>query len=408
MLKDKIFSKSALAVYLLATMLSVDNVIAAEIDTGSASTGGEFSWEASAGLGYDSNIYMAPDGKYNDYFYSPSVPVDPVTHSGFFIPVKLDGVYDSPVNASNYLTTNYKFTGDFYIDRDYSNADVSSHTINIGDRYVLGEKGRLQDFIYGGIILIKKKDEYTERDTGLDKETSALANVSARYNYTATGVELEYKQRTSKTKYGVKFKRLVRNYEDPVAISELDHTYTSLSGDVKFSLNRASKLKLKYKHSIYDYDDRHSRDATGTYSNSFPLLEYVYDEYIVSYLYKFSRDFNMYFDYSFKTRSDEYVGYHDYDRNKYKVRALYDYSKDIALKAVFTYWERDYPNAFAFDNDALEGKSYDSVKLEFGGDYAVTENKTYWLDFEWRDENSTDKRYEYDRMKIMAGVKFSN
>ena len=102
------------------------------------------------------------------------------------------------------------------------------------------------------------------------------------------------------------------------------------------------------------------------------------------------------------------MGYNDYDRNKYKVRALYDYSKDIALKAAFTYWERDYPNAYAFDNDTREAKNYDVIKLEFEGDYTVTENKTYWLDFEWRDENSTDKRYEYDRMKIMAGIKLSN
>jgi len=408
MLKDKVVKKYVRTVCLMAIVLGVNSVIAAEIDTGPASVSGEFSWEASVGLGYDSNIYMAPDGKYNDYFYTPSVPVDPVTHSGFFVPVRLDGLYESELNASNYLSTSYEFSGNFYVDRDYGNADVSTHTISVGDRYVLSEKGRLSDSIYGGIILTKKKDEYTERDTGLDKETSGLVNIAARYNYTGTGVELEYKNRTSKIKYGVKFKRLVRNYENAVAISELDHTYTSLSGDVKFPINKNSKLKLKYKHSVYDYDDRHSRDATGFLSSANPLLEYVYDEYVISYLYKFGRDLDMYFDYNFKTRSDEYVGYNDYDRNKYKIRALYDYSKDVTIKAAFTYWERDYPNAYAFDNDLLEAKNYDGIKLEFEGDYAVTENKMYWLDFEWRDENSTDKRYEYDRMKIMAGVKWSN
>ncbi len=413
MMKDKIGSTCIPATYLLVMMLNVNNVIAAGIgeadnEESPGAQGGALSWEASVGLGYDTNIYLAPDSAYTDYFFTPSVGVNPVTRSGFFVPVKLDGIYESPLNANNILSANYKFSGNFYIDRDYSNADVSSHTINIGDRYVFDEKGRLRDSLYGGIILIKKKDEYTERDTGLDKETSALEDISARYNYTGTGVELEYKKRIGKTKYGVKFKRLMRDYEDTVAISQLDHTYTSLSADAKFSISKPSKLQLKYKHSVYDYDERPSRDVNGNAFTSNPPLEYVYNEYIISYLYKFSRDLKTYFDYSFKTRSDEFVGYNDYDRNKYRIRALYDYSKDVALKAALTYWERDYPNAFAFDNDLLEAKSYDGVKLEVAGEYAVMENRTYWLDFEWRDENSTDKRYEYNRMKVMVGVKLSN
>jgi hypothetical protein len=90
---------------------------------------------------------------------------------------------------------------------------------------------------------------------------------------------------------------------------------------------------------------------------------------------------------------------------------LYDYSKKIDLKFTFTYWDRKYPNAYAFDRlvpgQNEDQKQYDSLKLEFEGEYAASKHKSYWANFEWRDENSTDLRYQYNRVEIMTGIKWS-
>src|SRR5574341_665053 len=46
-----------------------------------------FTLEAELGLGYDSNAYLAPGQSYIDYAQTGNPTIDPVRHSGFFIPV---------------------------------------------------------------------------------------------------------------------------------------------------------------------------------------------------------------------------------------------------------------------------------------------------------------------------------
>jgi len=369
---------------------------------------GVLQWNASVGLGYNSNIYQAPSDAYIDYAPATPVPVDPVTHSGFFVPLDLEADYQYGLDGNNNLLTSYQFSGEFYVDQDFRNADVSSHTIKFGDAYVLNNKGRLTESVYGGLILVKKEDEYTERDTGLDKFTTGGVNISDRYKYTATGIELKYDNRISKVKYDIKFKVLNRDFEDAVAISQLDHKYTLIGGDVKFPVAKSSKIKLSYDHYIYDYDERPSRNADGRAFASNPPLKYVYDKFLISYIYTVNRQLRTFFDYSYTTRSDEFVGYNDYKRNKIKIRALYDYSDKVDLKATFTYWDREYPNAYAFDRFVAgvneDAKSYDGTKWELEGKYKTSEHQNYWMDFQWYNENSTDLRYQYDRMKIMIGA----
>ena len=374
------------------------------------STMSNLNWSTSAGIGYNSNIYRAPDQQYIDYAPATPVNVDPVVHSGFFIPLGFKANYQNALDDKNSLLMDYDFYGNFYVDSDYRNADEMSHTVDIGDEFTLGKKGRIKDSVYAGVLFIKKEEEYTERDTGLDKFSTGGVNISDRYPYTGTGIKVEYDKRISNIKYGFKYKYLNRDYKDAIAISQLDHKYTMLAGDVKFSLNKQSKLRFKYKHYVYDYKERPSRDINGRALTSNPPLEYVYDDFITTYIYKVNRQVRMFFDYSYKIRSDEYVGYNDYERNKIKIRALYDYNRELGLKFTFMYWDRKYPNAYAFDRFVAGAnevaKSYDGVKLEIEGDYSLAKHRTYWADFEWRDENSSDLRYQYDRVKIMTGIKW--
>jgi len=382
-------------------------------ETSASGTGlSDTQWNASVGLGYDTNIYQAPDKAYVDYGPTTPVNVTPKTYSGLFVPLAFEVEHTEGVTQENNIVAKYDFSGDFYTNPDYRNADVSSHTVKLGDEYVFAKKGRLQDVVYGNLIYISKKDEYTERDTGTDKLTSGGVNISSRYEYKGNGFELGYKNRTSDIKYEFKYKLLNRDYKDAVAISQLDHKYTLLSGRVKFPINKVSKLQLKYSHFIYDYKERPARDVNGRLFASSPALEYVYNEYELSYYYKFNPRVRTYFDYSYKTRSDEYVGYNDYTRNLFDIRVLYDYSKNTEIKATVTYWTRDYPNAFAFDRFVTglneDDKKYDGTTVAIEGDYFVDKRQSYWFNVEWHDENSTDLRYEYSRVQVMAGVKWQS
>ncbi|WP_455206206.1 hypothetical protein [Kaarinaea lacus] len=365
-------------------------------------------WGASVGVGYNTNIYQAPSQPYIDY--APAVPVYivPVTYSGAYVPLDLRVDYMMGLTKNSSLLTNYRFDGKIFINSDYRNADVKTNTFNLGGEYVFDQKGSLKDTLYGGIILIKKDDEYTERDTGEDKVSSGGINISNRYSYTGKGFEIKYDKRISKIKYGIEYQYIDRKYEDPVDISKLDHKYMSLGGDIKFRINKASKIRFSYEYYDYDYDERPSRNEDGRAYTSNPPLKYVYNRYAMSFIYKMSRSIRTFFDYSYTTRSDEYVGYNDYTRNKFKIRVLYKYSDKLNLKATLTYWERDYPNAFAFDRYVPglneDRKYYDGTKLEIAGKYIHSDNRDYWLRVKWYDENTTDLRYQYDQVEIMTGI----
>jgi len=376
-----------------------------------SATAAELKWDASLGLGYNSNIYRAPSDSYIDYAPATPVPVVPEVHSGIFIPLEFDTKYQRNISQDNNLKMEYDFSGEFFTDSKYSNANEMSHTIDIGDELILAKKKRRKDTFYGGIILENKKKEYTERDTGLDKFSTGGVNISDRYPYTGAGIKLEYDKNISKIRYGLKFEYIKRDYKDAIAISQLDHNYYMLRGDVKIPVDKASKVRLKYKHYSYDYKERPSRDLNGRAFTSYPPLNYVYDEFVATYIYNFNRDVRTFIDYSYRIRSDKYVGYNDYQRQKIKIRTLYNYSKKIDLKFTLSYWDKKYPNAYAFDRFVTganeDQKHYDSLKLKFEGDYAVNDHQSYWINFEWRKVNTTDLRYQYNRAEVMAGVKWS-
>jgi hypothetical protein len=416
--QENIFSNTLMKYGILFVLLMTSNMVFAtdeneSLTSSDYSSGSKLNWSASAGLGYDSNIYRAPSDPYLDYGPTPTPdPTDPVIpeiFSDVFVPLKYKVRYEDIINNSNALIAQYRFSGKFYADSDFSNANTMKHTIKLGNEHVLNKRKRLRDSVYAGFIYDNKKSQYLDRDGGDDQETSGGSNVSDRYVYNAVGIETRYDHRTSPVKYSFEFKLLNRDYEK-VAISELDHKYILISGDIKFRLSRFSKLKFKYKHYEYDYDERPSRSSDGRLPPNNPPREYVYDEFLVSYILRASKNLKTYFTYSYTTRSDEYVGYNDYERNKIKLKALYEYSKKVNINAALTYWERDYPNAFAFDRFVLgeneEDKNYDGMKLELDVDYSLDKHQTFWIDFEWRDENSTDLRYEYDRSIIMTGVKW--
>jgi len=374
-----------------------------------------FSWTADLGVGYDSNIYRAPDNAYTDNALPPPTPpatqvvIVPVIQSGIFIPLGFGVLNKSSLGDNNTLITDYNFSGEFYTDSAYKNANEFTHRFRFGDELVAQKSKDTEDIIYAGLILENVKADYVDRDLGLDKTVrGGTINVAERYTYTATGFNAKYDKLANTYKLGLKFKLLVRDFEDPapIILSEYDHTYISIGGYIKFRLSKPSKLKIGLKYYTYDYDERPTRDLNGRLFKSNPARFYTYNALSFTYSYKINSKLRAYADYTFRTRKDDFLGYHDYTANKFKIRTKYKYSKNLSMKLALTYWDRDYDNAFAFDRRVFGPLSYDGVIVDFKSKYKIDKNMSFIAELNWRDDNSTDLRYDFERSKVIIGMKW--
>jgi hypothetical protein len=265
---------------------------------------------------------------------------------------------------------------------------------------------KVNSFYVGGLYEHKKR-LYLDRDTGEEQTSSGNIDISNRYTYDAIGLEADFKNRISKWQYDIEAKWSQRDYEDPVAVSQYDHTYYRLGGDLKYQVAKPTKVSFGYKFYVYDYDERPSRDANGNLFRSNPTRKYEYNVFDVTVRHRLSKSWLTYFDYERKTRSDKYVGYDNYTKDLLKLRLHYEINKNNKIKITLDYWERDYPNAYAFDNDAINiQKKYDGTDLKVSSTTKLDENKAIVAEFKYVDENSTDLRYDYDRYKAFVSFQW--
>ncbi len=377
-----------------------------------------FTLEVEIGLGYDSNAYQAPSAPYIDYApYDPTIlppagpyiatPVNPVRHSGFFIPAMVKAKYSPTSEGGRRFVTSFRFNGDIYPSSTLSNADTYNGKLAAGFEFMLGRRDKREDTFYVGPFITYNRETYFDRDTGVDKTTlTSGTNISNRYNYRGIGIEAEYKKRTTAVQYEIHGKVEQRDYDDPVVVAQYDHTYYVLGGEVEFQVARPTKLKLSYDYKVRDYDERHSRDASGIYSNANPLLQYTYHDVGATLRNRLGKWLVVYLDYDRLMRNDENVGYNDYTEDAYRIRIITREDRGSKLRATFSYWKRDYPNAFAYDNASQPRKEYDGIEAEVKGDLALDKDWGLWAEYKYWNQNSTDLRYDYDRYQAMAGVKW--
>ena len=89
------------------------------------------------------------------------------------------------------------------------------------------------------------------------------------------------------------------------------------------------------------------------------------------------------------------------------MRLHYVINKNNRLKLSYAYWKRDYPNAYAFDNQALNiSKKYDGTEVKLIWKNSLDERKTIVVDVDYYDENSTDLRYDYTRYKTSVSFQW--
>ncbi len=359
-----------------------------------------------AGLGYDSNAYLAPSEPYIDYAPATDTPVTPTIHSGVFIPVGLRARYNgrAPGQDSG-LIADYAFDAALYPDSETGNADEYNHRASVGLQKLLNKKGFREDtFTVAPYLKIHDKT-YFDRDTGVPMATGGT-DLSDRYSYRAVGVDAELDHETAALPHKLRANYAKLDYDEPTPTStSYDHTYYLLGGDVDLKLARRMKVILSYDYYVRDYDERNARDLTGALVRG-STRKYTYSNIGASLRSSFSNHWVAYLDYELTDRTDDYVSYNDYTQNSYGARVIYDNDQRVRVRARARWWERDYDNAFAFDDQNQPRMTYDAIELALRGDYKLDKNYGVWAEFRSWDQDTTDLRYRYDRYQTMVGVRW--
>lgn len=363
--------------------------------------------ELEAGLGYDDNIYRAPDTAYIDFAQTGNPLVTPQTHSGLFIPLRFKLKHNNRSKTKSTLLTEYQFTGSFYTDSKYDNANQQHHHFSFGSRRDYSEQSKQKRALYTGLFLGTKKRLYVDRDTG-ENQQSGPDDLSDRYTYNYFGAELNYVYETGALEYIAALDIELRDYKSTAGSRiEYDNLQIGFAGDVKWKVAKHTKLYAGFEAYNVDYDKRPARDAEGDLFFSNPKREYQYTILSVGVRHRFNRSWLLYLDAVNKQRDDQYVSYDDYTRLLYKARLHYRINKHNKLKLTVIAWDREYDNAYAFDNITQVKKSYEGETLKLASTTQLTKSSVLKFSYEKKNQDSTDLRYVYDRTLLMGSVEWS-
>jgi len=366
-------------------------------------------WSASTGVGYDSNVYQAPGSAYTDYAAFPlgSNPVvNPKIKSGLFVPYEVKMAAEKINDQNSRLLGSASLDGIFYAGGGLSDANEYNLGLKGGPEYVISSKEKSEDTVYVGAVLEKHKQVYVDHDSGAIKTTTSGADISNRYSYTSIGVEAKYKHTIGRIDYGVNGQYILNDYEDPIVVSQLDHSYYTLGADASIPVANKTRLNLSFDHKVRDYSKRHAHDAQGIYSSANPLLLYTYNVVGVSLRNRISPDWLLYLDFDHTQRADGYVSYNDYNENRYGIRVLYEQGR-LKARLAMHHWGRDYPNGFAFDVAGQGSKTYNGNVLKFKAELEQTRNSSFWTELLYKAQHTTDLRYDYVRTQVMAGMSWA-
>ncbi len=381
----------------------------------------EVEWSVETGLGYETNVYHAPDHDYIDTALPSTRPagiaVSPEEISSFFIPVEAE------VNIRNKVYDNADFVAGLGFDTDVmlnSDADDATRTnvkFDLGFDYELVKwkfSKKKNDYIkrkrgdaYIGAFFSTHDNVYVDRDTGEPKTTSGGIDISDKYSYQSFGLKGDYERKVGKFEYLFGFIYKDLNYDTPLSGDEYDHIYNKFEFGIKRDFTKATDLKAIYRYSVRDYSDRRSRDLlTGTYSSANDLVKYTYNAFLLKLTHRFDKKFKASFAIENTDRTDEFEGYNDYSRLDMSLRARYKYSSATKIRGKIAYSTTDYANAYNFDDATRGNKENSGLDLKIKVEQEMNKNKLYYIELDYTDRESTDDRYDYTNNIIMLGAKW--
>ncbi len=366
-----------------------------------------YSLKAETGLGYDSNAFLAP----NDPYFNPTLNrfVTPDKKSGLFTPLSVAMDYASGGEGMKFLTS-LDFNGQFYPDNELDDARTYKTELNAGFEFLLGGKGRRRNTLYIGPSLGYKRDIYFDRETGLEKTTVLTRQeLGDRFTYTRYGLETKLRVRTLPVELDFKAEVAKYDYEEVPVLDSLDYTLYLVGANAEFDIFKDTWLDVNADYYISDFENRRSRDLGGNLVDGTDR-KYTYYGAGASLGRRIRPNWTAYLDYNYLERVDKFAGYWDYGRHRLRTRLLYRAKDDWRLRLALTYWQRDYPRAFAFDQPTPEANfiprhvDYETWDAGLKGEIPLSRLWKAWAAYDYVDQRSTDPRYDYQRHQISFGV----
>jgi hypothetical protein len=368
----------------------------------------EADYDFEVGVGFDDNAFLAPSSPYFDQ--NQEQTVSPDKKSGFFVPVDLDAEWIR--GGRTRWVADLGAGGDFYGGSDTSDADEYDFSLEAGVQWLLAKRDWRESTLTVLPLVGYRKRIYFDRDTGLPR-TSGGEDISDRFSYSRAGATVEWE-------HGI-WDRLEieaeaffekRNYSDDRPLVALDHHY--YGAGVEFELEITDPLSLYVEHERYvrDYDERRARDPDGRLLSGNEVLHYDYAETTATARWRVSDAWVVYLDSSYRQRDDDFVGFNDYSQWSARARAL-RWTDASRWRFEVEYWERDYDNAFIFEEpvdprtDAANPfKLFETLDVKIRWQRPVTDRLWLQAEIDYRDRTSTDPRYDYQRMIVTAGVRW--
>lgn len=367
-----------------------------------------WSVQAEIGLGFDSNAYRTPSDPYVDFAPTIPVAITPNVQSGFFVPLEGDVKYHGRHGRQRIgFIAEYGINADIYPGSELENATTFSHSLRAGAELLLGRSGRKHNTLSLLPFIKQHHQTYSDRDDGLEKTSSVSGtDISERYSYIARGLDAELRIETPVVPFKIWAEAANLDYEDPVVVDQYDHRYTAVGAEAEIPFGRYVDLIPNLEHQVRDYDERRALDLNGNLITG-TTREYLYDIAGLSLRTRFSRNWSMYLDYRRTEREDSYLGYYDYSENKFGMRVRFS-NDPFSMRLALSKLNRDYPNAFAFDNPTQPRLEYQTLEVKAQGEYKITRQFGVWLEGKYFDQETTDSRYLYDRYQLMLGVRWQS
>lgn len=363
----------------------------------------EFVWDFSARVGYDDNAFRSPAKPYVDLSQALAPVVTPVEQSGMFIPLRIGANYINPFAGKSSFVWSYDYRGDLYVDSNLKNANISNHRFAIGGERMLGDSGSANRRLAASLVAKRHIQTNFDRDDGLDRFDTGQ-DISDRFNYTSVGAEADVRNRIGNHRFTLGAGYEQRNYDSVPTASDYDLDMYWVNGDIRFAVSTDSQLKFGFEYSVRDYDQRRAHDAMGLATSANPTLEYDYQVYEASFRHRFSDRFIAQVTYYRTERTDQFVGYNDYDQDKFRLTTRFNLSNRLITNVRITYRDQTYPNAFAFDNPTQAQKNYDEIEVYATTEYQLRDHLSIYGEVKYQDVGSSDPRGEYERLRAAIGI----
>jgi hypothetical protein len=384
---------------LAATLLATTPALAAEDFPISA--------DVETGIGFDTNAYRTPNGRY----YDPrsgvgGMFINPDVQEGSFVPVRVDLGLDLPFSDRVAAKGKYTFDGSFYNDSKMNNADEQTHNASLGLEFAFIPEKKQRGTIYVGAVGKMRDKTYVDRDTGMPTITDVSeTDISGKYTYESVGGEIIVEKRFDAFRVAINGGYSEYTYDDPVVVSSNDKSRTSGGVDFSYDVTGDTRLKAGYSYTVDEFDERRPHELDGTSGPMNERVEYVFHDIGVGVKQSFGKKVDAYLDYHHIIRNDEYKEYYDYTKNTVDGKIVVKPIENLKLVAKAGYTKTDYPDAFAFDLPAYPGLEYEIVDAGFKAEYMFTENFGAWIEYDYTQEDTTDLRYAYDRQMTMVGLR---